>query len=718
MILFILSFLMVFASSYFLASCFEEKKYASGFLYLMLISFAQVVLSIEILSLFSAISPFGILILNALFLAGSVFYWQKRGKPFYRSQPRKFAAKIIKALKKDKMLAVLSAGLIFFIAVSLFLCYFMPVMTYDSLAYHFNRAIFWVAQGNLNHFEIADDRNLVMAINSEILYTWLLTFAKKNVFMGFFSFAGYVLSAISLYSILEIMGFNTRKRLWALFMLSSVAGVVLETSGTETDIIIGALMLCSACLFLLGAKKSKFTPIYFSSLSMTLAIGTKSTTFFFLPACALLFTYFLLRFQKQNFWKYTKFFIGVSLANFFIFASYNYVLNFLHFGNPMGSAETRFYHGAEHTLKGFISGFIRHFLLLFDFTGFIYADYLAKWIFAVQNKILAFLHIPLDYNVISDNNNLLNRTIMDPYVGGGIIGVIVFLPCVFISTIRGFFKRKDTNSAILGLFGFGLFLCIAAMSLSIGFMLFSARFTTAFIIFCSPIFVYSYIKSNKNIFKYIILFYAMSYLCIISTHLWGRHFVNITKELKKGSTIRQARLTHQCATILGFEGQMPFCALRSLAYKMPQGTKIGLFSSVGDNVAVLKMLEFEGYKIDTLLIENTHKYNLDKYDYLIYTDIRPSSALIENMDEITANYSVENRKLKFHDTKKAQCLVLDLEDHLVLHGNPDKLKTHATSCEIPYQILHTNNFYKIGEVLLRNNGRNPDNQYTIFKKAE
>ena len=56
MILFVISFLLVIAASYFIASIFAENKSEFGIIYLLISAFANVVLTFEILSLFSAIS--------------------------------------------------------------------------------------------------------------------------------------------------------------------------------------------------------------------------------------------------------------------------------------------------------------------------------------------------------------------------------------------------------------------------------------------------------------------------------------------------------------------------------------------------------------------------------------------------------------------------------------------------------------------------------------
>ena len=196
---FLLSFLMVFLSSYLIASVFAPKKFGIGLLYIFVIAFAQVVGTIELLSLFSLINSAGIFVINLIVLVGSVIFFKKSEKPLYIPNFRRTAIKIFHALKKDKILALMAVGFLFLMAFLIFINAIMPINSYDALTYHLNRAAYWLSQGNLNHFLTPDDRNLVMPINSEILYTWVLAFLKNDWGLGFFSFTGYVMSVIALW---------------------------------------------------------------------------------------------------------------------------------------------------------------------------------------------------------------------------------------------------------------------------------------------------------------------------------------------------------------------------------------------------------------------------------------------------------------------------------------------------------------------------------------
>jgi hypothetical protein len=715
MLLFMLSFLMVTISSYLLASCFEIKKYATGFIYFFLIAFAQVVLNIELLSLIKSISIPGVLILNTLFTSAIVWFWNLKQRPLYKPQIKEFMIKALKSMRKDKTLFVLGIAFVFFIAVTIFICAVAPVISFDALVYHINRCAFWIFQKSLNHFEIADARNLVMPINSEILYTWNILFFKKDMGVGFFSFCGYLLSIVSLYGFLELLGFSNRKRLWSVFMLSSIASVVIQASGTETDIIIGGLALSGIFLFLLATKKNSIPAIYFSSLAFALAIGTKTSAFFTLPACALIMAFFLYKHNKENFLKYAKIFLGFAVLNFIIFSSYNYILNLIHYHHPMGNKYLLLGHSSLHNLKAYFASFIRHIVLMFDFTGFIYSDLVQKNIIEFQNKILNAFHIPPDYNIIIDNHSKLNRTLIDPFVGGGVIGLIVFMPATLIAVFKIFCKKASEKIQTLALLGASFYLCIISMSMIIGFMVFNVRFLTTFIILSSPIFVYSYIKSNKNILKYIILFYSLSYMILISTNIWARDFYDMINTLKTTPNYSTFREKIICATHEGYVGKMPFCLLKDKIQTLPKDSAIGLISSENDRVYPIKLLEYEGYKIDTLVIEKFEDYNIKKYDYIISTKEYPETTSFEKFQQKKKAYWIKNKRL-FFDNKINPNMCIYSGKNNVLIVQTKEISPILSVCTMPIEQLSENNFRLIGYIKTQSKSEQDVQQFYFYKK--
>ena len=94
----------------------------------------------------------------------------------------------------DKSLIILSIAFLFLIIVTFFLAIIIPPLEPDSQTYHFLRAVEFVSQKNLSHFDTNDIRALIMPINSEIFYSWMLIFKKNFSSFGLLSFFSYILA--------------------------------------------------------------------------------------------------------------------------------------------------------------------------------------------------------------------------------------------------------------------------------------------------------------------------------------------------------------------------------------------------------------------------------------------------------------------------------------------------------------------------------------------
>ena len=377
---------MVFVSSYMIACVAAPKNQhnklygPAPFLYFLLTIFAQVVLTFESLSLFKAINEANVIILNIIFLTAASILWFKNDKPLYIPDIKTNFNKIWTALKRDKILMIMAFGFCFLMLTVVLLDAFLPVTGGDALAYHLNRASYWMQQGSLNHFVIADDRNLVMPINSEILYLWNLLFFKTDIGLYFISFIGYIAAIFSIFNILEFFNFTRRRILWTIFILSSFASVIVELSSLETDVLIAGLVLSSITLFLFALKEKKTGLLVYSALAYALAMGTKSPAVIAFPGVFLLLAFFAFKNNKKEFYKPLIAYLIFLFITFMLFSSYNYILNFIDFANPLGSESARAVHGFRGGFKAFVANYIKYFFMLFDFSGFRYSEYVGDHI--------------------------------------------------------------------------------------------------------------------------------------------------------------------------------------------------------------------------------------------------------------------------------------------------------------------------------------------------
>ncbi|MDD3236504.1 MAG: hypothetical protein PHV37_00225 [Candidatus Gastranaerophilales bacterium] len=693
-----------------------EKKYtASGAISLFLIFFAQVVATFEFLSLFKAINVPCVLIANVLVLIASFYLWVKCGKIVYVPQLKTSAYRIYKALCKDKLLLAMGIFFIFFLIITAILSVVSGVNAYDSLVYHVSRSVFWVAQGSLAHYEIADIRSLIMPINSEIIYAWNILFFKEGVGLGLLSFSAFIVSVIALYSFLKELHFSTRKMLWSVFIFSSLASIVAQASSTETDLLLGALVFCSVYLFFIGAKEKNAPYLYMSSLAYALAIGTKTPAIMAFPSFLLIcFVIVHLYGNKEYRFAFSNFF-RFLLLNFVIFASYNYVLNAIQFGNPLSNSMAYEYHSCYGGVKGFIANLIHNTFLLFDFSGFSYSNVFGPIILKIQAAIFSYLHINPKLGVISSQDTL-NNTLIDPYIGLGMLGLICFIPALFIAIFKSLINQKSKRNILLAAISLSFFINMIVLSFSLGYMVFSVRFIAFFAVVASPVLVFSYIKSNKNILKYLILFFVFSYFCVISINLKTRPFLVIMSQFNAGYTAKEVRKTMGCSETLAFEGDADVCSVLRYIDEDSKNKSILVFSNTVFKAYNVKLLALNGWTVDFALLEDLDKINLDNYKYII-----ANNALIEAMNvkypERLYDYTLAKNAVYFTKKRASSCVYKDRFGG-IFAGDANK-KVVYSACYLPQKSIKRQGFY-LKKVVPKLYDDDPTHKNTIllFEKPE
>lgn len=662
MILFAISCLLVILSSYFITSIIAPQKSLSGALYLFLTAFAQVVITFEILSLFNSITIKFVLVSNFIYLFLSLILWFFLSKKFWKVDTKSFKKRFLNSLKLDKSLIFLTLGLAVLITSSFIMCCVLPISNSDAQSYHVARSLYWSIQGNLNYFITADIRNLCSPINTEILYTWVLLFIKRDLLLSIFSFIGYILSVISIYGILNYIGYSFRRKLWVIAILSSFASVMVAISSTETDIIIAGLICSSIYLFWTALREKTKIPIFMSSLAYALAIGTKTTALIIIPGFCVVILYLCLYFKN---YKPVISLILFGIINFLLFASYNYIQNFIHFGNFIGSvgfiATCKNYYG----IKGTIASLIKYIFDLFNFSGIYLSQNIVD---AIQNyKILTleFYHLNYIPNGIYTNGGLINSMI-DPLAGSGILGFLVFIPCLFISLLRPLFKKNNKKMKFVCIFALFFLFNMFFISLLIAYMSFNIRFVMAFIVLASPVLVYSY-TSNKFI-KNTIIIIAMYYLCYVSFHIGSRPFYNLCEAIKPKHSINYN---------FGGSSYLRETILSDFSKK----DHIILFLGDPDCIFLFKSLVFKGYNIEIGRLEDFDSENFKHYNILILPINEQFSSAIINY-----KYSETNGDNRYYKNYPIYCSYIDKS----INPKSSKKVPLASKCDLYDDFLYKN----------------------------
>lgn len=691
--LFLISFVLILISSYLLASILENKSFAKGFIYTVVICFSQIIFTTEILSIFKQFKLVPFLSLNIVSFILIYFVWKKFKKSLLKPNFKDYFCKIKNTFIKDKVLLILGASWLFFVIVSIILCSISVITNGDAKSYHVVRSAFWVLNSTINHFDCANIRSLIFPINSEIVYAWVILFTKKALLLGFFSLTFYLVYITSLYKIIHnLLGYSLRRTLWVIFIISSFACMVIQVSSVQTDLVIASLVLSGIYLFWDSFIHKNKISVFMSSLCFALAVGTKSSAGFLILASALFFIY--LAYKYKNYKSLLSFSI-YALLNFLVFSSYNYILNFFDFGNIFGTQGAIIAHKNLYGINGIFANAIKYLFLFFDFTGLNSQNILGQNIINIKYLILNALNLAqIPDGIYTDTVNEINNSLSESSAGCGILGFLLFLPCSIISLVKPIFKRhhKDIYNLLFSLFFIISFLMLSS---SMSFMTYNIRYLNSIIFVTAPILVLSYIKSNKNIIKYLLVLIATFYLTCISTHIWARPLNKIMPEIMNRTKISDIQYTMDCLNWNTREANYDeMCKLDALIdYNFnDKNNKILFFANSSELTLRFVLKNINGSHIDLKHINDLDKINIDNYNILIIPKQHQDSTYIKNFSPEKIKYELNlkpNNQFKISlDNPNAQ--------YACLYSGVDMQIITKNSNSIPYNEFcnFTKQFYK------------------------
>ncbi len=651
------AFFLTFLNSFLIASIFK------CWLLIFVLFFTFVIFNINFLSFFGLINASCILILTLLEFLLVVFIFKKTNSNFLKMNIKPFFSDIKNLFKTDKTFIFLAFGFIFFLLSSFLLACFYPPTEGDAVSYHALRPLFWVGEGRIFNFDIQDVRCHIMPFNSEIFYTWLFALTKNDNGYALLQFFSFFLYGASIFKIMEFFDIEFKKRVWVIFIVSSLPLIICEISSLQTDILVASLAAFAIYMIYKFKESDKTYLLYFSSLSFALMLGVKTTGFLiFLP----IFVWLCFVLKKEIF-KFLIFFI----FNFLIFSGSCYVSNFINYGNFFGNyaafSENAFWGG----ISAYFANIIRHFFLLFDFSGFKFLYFLQEKVINFEASFLTFLGIDSKLGV---NIQRINYPVIlsEQISGFGIIGMFVFIPCF----IKSFFDKK------LRIFSVFFLLFILILSFSVSYMMYNIRFILTAIMLSAPIFALSF--SGKT--KWLISFVVFISFVYFPFNINERKFYFKEFFQAKSLTIFQNNLRDK---IYYFNSKTsPELELKNNVSPICKNSnKIGLIQAKGVEIYNTKYLEYENNcKIDVYTLLHFEKVNLSKYNYFIIPSDFLNSTDTINLSDIkkpvkegglTCIYAIKNKKyynFLQNSAKNADIAMCKISTEYFLENNFSYLK--------------------------------------------
>lgn len=623
-ILFIISFCLVISSSYFFTAVFKSKRSENSVIFFILNVAAQIIITFEFLSLLKAIDLYNVLKVNiAVFLFAFVF-WNIKNKPNLKTGEFELSFEKIKTeIKKDKILLALSIFFLFSVLVSFFLAFYAPVNLWDSMTYHTARVAFWIQNKSLGHFETSSVRQVMFPPNAEIFYLWPLVFIKKDFLAGMVQFISFLGSLWVLSGFLTYIKISKKRILWAVFIFASLPEIILQSSSTQNDLVLGFFLFASLYLFIYGVREKEKISLVLSAMALGIAMGIKGSVFMFLPALGIIYTIISVRSEKKQFYKPLLFYGSWTVLFFILLSSYNYILNYLEFHNPLGlESYMNFYMPPDKSIKSFIANIIRYNLAFIDFTSFEAANKLNPLFVSLKTLLFGIFRLNENQGLIYADITSLNTRIHENFATYGPLGFLVFIPLVLRNGLKELFSKREKMRTI-ALFALIPLIFIPILASLLGFTLWNMRYFTTAMVLCSPLFALSYSYKLKPL-KLIMFIIAAA--CFINISLCNSlrpvfSFNNISLFTSSREDIR-----YKIGTVYddSFRPQVEY-----LGQNAKNNSKIGLIFS--DSFWYYHFFnQNPSWKIFPLRYELLTKEKLKNFDYIVICN---KEQIVFNLDK-------------------------------------------------------------------------------------
>jgi hypothetical protein len=304
---------------------------------------AQVVATVEALSLAHAVRPAALVVVHVLVaIAACAATGWRPSRPRW-PDTKSFAAGVRGLPAPVRVLAATSAVTV---ALVLLVTLAVPANNHDGLAYHLPRAAVYLQQGSLDAFPAADLRQTVFPANAEILALWLMALLGHDGAVGLVQFLAWLGCGAAVWALARRLGASPAAATLGALAFGALPEVILQASSVQNDLVQAFFL---ACAFLFACEGlSEDGPawgVLWSGLAAGLALGTKSVALLALPGLGL----FVLACAERARWPWRRVAALASsvVVGTLLLGSYVSLQNLMRYGHPSGPPSFRHLVGAQ-----------------------------------------------------------------------------------------------------------------------------------------------------------------------------------------------------------------------------------------------------------------------------------------------------------------------------------------------------------------------------------
>jgi hypothetical protein len=295
---------------------------------------ATIVLLVELLSLFDALTRPAILIGHLVLACVGTGAWLATGRPRPPRIGRLGVRVLVEATRNHPAAAILSAFVLIALVVQLVVAIGVCPNNWDSMTYHLSRAAYWLQHESAMQWPDGSIRQNFSPPNAEMLVAWTMSLRGTDQLANVVQWTALIGIAGGIFSICRLIAFPIAASLFAAACFVAMPQPMLQATSTQNDLVVSFFIVGAILFGIRSLRDRSLGDLAVAATSIGLGIGTKGTTLIAGPSLALVVGYALWRYRPPR--RFVLIACAAVLCGVVAFGAFNYVQSFRNTGTAYG----------------------------------------------------------------------------------------------------------------------------------------------------------------------------------------------------------------------------------------------------------------------------------------------------------------------------------------------------------------------------------------------